>query len=315
MEPPNEDQVSFFGITPAEYAECVINHTKVVKTLQPNTAELLTKGNDPIHPSYQTNPAPARRKTCLGRSSRSQRYRTRPTLPLLTNYHALRKDSYCTVCDEFGPYLFLLTCQRCCYNCLGESRSGVSKTPFAVMSTDLAKEVYGLTEASLHQLNLPVARTLQGNPSWHLGKYRSILLSTQELVKAAAVYSDGEERATKKFGQIISRAFSLLGSQTMNADLHNLEIGFIHPYNIFLCTPFLVSMTFPYLLPGPVTVSCSGSASSTTTCETGLWCLGCYESQSILMLEHEDAAFKRRVRRAYLRRDFLRQRRVIVRRD
>ena len=71
-----------------------------------------------------------------------------------TVLHATLLSEVCVSCGEYGAFLFLPTCERCCYECLHRSQS------FWVIPTALAGKCFDLM---LHQLKeIPVMRSVPG---------------------------------------------------------------------------------------------------------------------------------------------------------
>ncbi|EZG08139.1 hypothetical protein H106_02625 [Trichophyton rubrum CBS 735.88] len=67
---------------------------------------------------------------------------------------AVLQSEACVSCREYGPFLFLPTCERCCYTCLRYNQS------LWVMPLSLAKQSFGLTLRDLKKL--PLVKTVPG---------------------------------------------------------------------------------------------------------------------------------------------------------
>ncbi|OTA78341.1 hypothetical protein M434DRAFT_38494 [Hypoxylon sp. CO27-5] len=69
--------------------------------------------------------------------------------------HAALRMEQCATCLEYGAFLFLPTCQRCCWECLRYN-------PFLrMLSPEEARKYFGLSERHLRRL--PVLRVIPGN--------------------------------------------------------------------------------------------------------------------------------------------------------
>lgn len=86
--------------------------------------------------------------TALGKT-RLLRYHAAPLLR-----QTLRTDK-CASCFDFGGFLFLLTCERICFDCLRENRA------FRMTTPTIAKQCFGLTENQLKRI--PVLYSIPGS--------------------------------------------------------------------------------------------------------------------------------------------------------
>lgn len=76
-----------------------------------------------------------------------------------THLRATLRCAQCYYCGEYGAFLFLLTCERCCYNCLNKNQS------LRGVSLQVAANCFALTKAQLQQV--PVLRTIPGRYNFH----------------------------------------------------------------------------------------------------------------------------------------------------
>lgn len=68
--------------------------------------------------------------------------------------HSVLTSDPCVSCGDFGPFLFLPTCERCCYWCLKEHRS------LWLITTAQAKKIFSLRVKHLREV--PVIHTVPG---------------------------------------------------------------------------------------------------------------------------------------------------------
>ena len=95
--------------------------------------------------------------TALGRTG-SSRYHTLQAL------HATLCSERCASCGFFGAFLFLLTCERCCYGCLSRNQS------LWVTSPAVARKCFDLRPCQIK--SLPLLRSLPG--TYYVGKRGSV---------------------------------------------------------------------------------------------------------------------------------------------
>ena len=82
---------------------------------------------------------------------------------------ALRSERCCT-CREYGAYLFLPTCERCCWECL------MRHPLLALVTATRSRRIFGLSPWRTHQLparlqRLPVFRSIPGD--YGIGRHAS----------------------------------------------------------------------------------------------------------------------------------------------
>ncbi|KAI1125668.1 F-box domain-containing protein [Nemania abortiva] len=75
----------------------------------------------------------------------------------INDLYATLRIQRCAYCDDFGPFLFLLTCERCCYTCLTRVPALYTCRPCEAM------KYLALTEESIRQL--PALRVIPGEYS------------------------------------------------------------------------------------------------------------------------------------------------------
>ncbi|KAI1131422.1 hypothetical protein F5Y10DRAFT_286792 [Nemania abortiva] len=76
--------------------------------------------------------------------------------PMIRLYTTLRTRQ-CTGCNQFGPFLFLPSCKRWCYNCLHDNTSNLL---LRMLPLDRAKVYFALNEESIKQL--PILNVIPG---------------------------------------------------------------------------------------------------------------------------------------------------------
>lgn len=73
---------------------------------------------------------------------------------LATTIHATLLSADCISCGSYGAFLFLPTCERCCYHCLWRNQS------LWVVPITTAKKCFGLSTSGAK--TLPIMRSLPG---------------------------------------------------------------------------------------------------------------------------------------------------------
>lgn len=178
-----------------------------------------------------------------------------------TLHSALLSES-CVSCGLYGPFLFLPTCERCCYWCLSENQS------LWLIPVSKAKKIFGLS-----------AKDLKGTPTLHTvpGVYfvrrlnkrlKRFRLVSVKIVKRIAISIHGTEAALE---QVLSEMpcstnDKVLGSWMRKACLEPLNENpskqpsrANKPDDMF---GGMGSIRFPVLRPGRMV-------------EEGYWCGGC----------------------------------------
>lgn len=171
----------------------------------------------------------------------------------------LRSDR-CATCPEYGTYLFLPTCERCCWECL------FFNPAWRVISPGQATRYFGLSKKHLRQL--PVMHSIPGRydisqensrtshklVSARMARDLGVLKhgSAEEMAKTVTTYKTGIARATVRFLQR-----STTGAPRQDP-LAVLDQGNVPPDRFF----GMATIHFPSV-PTPEIV------------ENGLWCRGC----------------------------------------
>ncbi len=179
--------------------------------------------------------------------------------------HAALLSAHCISCKEFGAFLFLPTCQRCCYECLHRNQS------LWVISTAQARKCFNLTLPQLRRI--PIMQSIPGTYSvrWTISRQRQFKLVSVKAAKELGIKIHGsvqkmaETLAARRLAKVTEREFcSLLWFQ--DAPLQPLcrhpsmePIGSNVPNDGF-CG--MASISFPSLSPRK-------------GLENGLWCWGC----------------------------------------
>lgn len=180
--------------------------------------------------------------------------------------HATLTSSECTSCKGYGAFLFLPTCQRCCYNCLRHNQS------LWVIPKYVARRCFDL---SIRQARaLPTMQSIPGEYGLGIGSQhvesKQLSLTTVRSAKEAALSIYGTMDA-------ISKALEAKRSKLTDKN--------------FRIWRYLQEAPLPPLLQEPFTILAerravnddySGMASvpfpflpSKNALDHGLWCLGC----------------------------------------
>ncbi|EFR00206.1 hypothetical protein MGYG_03209 [Nannizzia gypsea CBS 118893] len=172
----------------------------------------------------------------------------------------LRTES-CAWCSEYGPFLFLPTCERCCYEC---QRSNPS---LWVMTADLARYCFKISTPKLREI--PVMRSIYGvyDVSHELSRHRRLKLVSVRAAKELSLATSGSPAAT-------------VSNQRNNAHLAHFQNAPLEPAaqddesgvksRINYCSQTdeccgMGSICFPSLQPD-------------NSVERGLWCRGCFRA-------------------------------------
>lgn len=117
----------------------------------------------------------------------------------LAELHEALCSQNCVSCGFFGAFLFLPTCERCCYACLSRNQS------FWVTSTDLARKCFSLDQH--HIENLPVLYSLPGVYEVWKQEYvsfkRRINLVSVGSAKALGIEVHGSTRNMRNFARMV----------------------------------------------------------------------------------------------------------------
>ena len=188
--------------------------------------------------------------------------------------NALRSQE-CFQCSRFGPFLYLLECRRCCWQCLISSQS------LMPISKDAARLLYHLDPQTM--LDLPTVLTIPGaygpkrarRPEFRTkGGIRVDLVAYGAARKAAAkVQALSEDYDKAKRETRIALRGPLAEDHMRDMDCMNYDpAGFSGGYGL---EPqrFMAAVRFPTLM----TIAGSTGTSTTNAVEWGLSCRGCLE--------------------------------------
>ncbi|KAK5989025.1 hypothetical protein PT974_10523 [Cladobotryum mycophilum] len=178
--------------------------------------------------------------------------------------HAALQSQACISCGEYGAYLFLPTCQRCCWWCLDKNRS------LQVMPRGAAGICFSLTSRQLDELP-----TMLSLPGHYFHGHRDIRHKKRSKLVCVG--------AAKK------RSLSIYGSEEEIARLPlikrpRLSERRLYEYGIYQAASLEPSSQDPLMLPDlrrSMADPCGGMASICfpslvhNRLETRLWCLGC----------------------------------------
>jgi hypothetical protein len=189
-------------------------------------------------------------------------------------YDALQSD-HCATCNEYGAFLFLPTCKRCCWQCLRCEPS------LRLILHIAAKKYFGLSKRHLQRLPactiIPGTYGLDATPA--PPSYRPLVAAKAAMDLGLEVHNGSTERLASvrarrcrsaKFvatGRYLQEGSSSSGSGPDMAPAHHQgQDALMKPSqgNIPPDTYFgMASIPFPVL------------SKSTRTTENGLWCRGC----------------------------------------
>ena len=171
----------------------------------------------------------------------------------------------CISCGEYGAFLFLPTCERCCYECLCSNQS------LWVIPTTLARKCFDLTLSQLKQL--PIMQSIPGVyfVGHKISRQRQLKLTSVKAAKELGIMIHGstknmaENLTARRSGGITEKEYHTFRwlqnapLQPLCQDLSRLPTEGNIP-NDDCCG--MASVPFPSLLKN-------------STLENGLWCRGC----------------------------------------
>lgn len=154
----------------------------------------------------------------------------------------------CVVCNDFGPYLFLLTLSRCCLNCLdNDLRLRVTTIPEAMTC-------YGLTKNDLRSL-------LTGQDLSRPDERKGVRYVSADDARALGIATHGSAEAMDHFSRAeFERKTVEYESGRRATKPRSLALNSHDPRDR---NQYDVSTAFPYFDPGSKRV------------ELGIWCKGC----------------------------------------
>ena len=215
----------------------------------------------------------------------------------LIDYHSPAKvyetlvSSECVMCKEFGPYLFLLTCERCCYTCRFWSPT------FWAFPPSIACKLFSLSESQVNSLPtmriipLPYGEEVDSLDQIHqmvsptqMSHLPESLVSVREAKKLAISIHDSIEFLHERIEAFKPRR--IIGSLASDAKARKRvrkyeawklildapldpsrpdEWVFFPFHGHYFANPYsrFATMDFPVLL-------------ADKTVEDGIWCRGCY---------------------------------------
>ncbi|KAF3891675.1 F-box domain-containing protein [Trichophyton interdigitale] len=173
----------------------------------------------------------------------------------------LRTES-CVWCGEYGPFLFLPTCERCCYEC---QRSNPS---LWVMTADLAKYCFNITAAKLREI--PIMRSIYGvyDVSHELSRRRRLKLVSVRAAKELSLTANASSPAAAPLNQRNNRHLAHFQNAPLAPEGQSNGPGVTSRIRYSSQTDEccgMGSICFPSLQPDD-------------TVERGLWCRGCFRA-------------------------------------
>lgn len=181
-----------------------------------------------------------------------------------TDLHTTLLSPSCTSCNQYGAFLFLPTCQRCCYHCLWKNRS------FWVIPLSVARNCFSLSVAEAK--SIPKLRSIPGK--YFLG----YCISRQRSVGLVSV-SHAKELSIKIHG---SQEQMRLDLEAQRSSLSTFDF---HTFRVLQQAPLVPPGLDLSIQPTESNVPNDrycGMASvpfphlrSDRQVEHGLWCLGC----------------------------------------
>ena len=183
-----------------------------------------------------------------------------------TALHAALLSADCQSCGEYGPFLHLPTCKRCCYQCLWKHPR------LWVIPISQVKSCFGITNNQLKRL--PVMRSIPGRYSVRnsVSRRQRIRLLCVETAKRLAIEENGDdewmdsELESKYTNALLSSKDYHNYKWLQAAPLQSPNPGFA-ARSLNRCRTSdefcgMASLPFPYL-------------TVTNAINEGYWCLGC----------------------------------------
>ncbi len=181
-------------------------------------------------------------------------------------YAALLSEK-CVSCQNYGPFLFLPTCERCCYECLDCDRA------LRVISMRTARNCFGISPKDLRRI--PHLSTIPGtyDVGLELTRRRSVKLVSWKQARQLGIAVHGSEEAMNTFvtrqnvGKLtVTEAYNVLWLTRPMLERQSYRTCMLEntPNDRF---PGMGATNFPFLRPDKVL-------------EDGLWCCGCEHSNS-----------------------------------
>ena len=179
--------------------------------------------------------------------------------------HSTLKSERCVSCGEYGPFLFLPTCQRCCRLCLRINRS------LWVVPISLACKAFGLSLGQIRRLavmhSIPNLYSV-GKP---ISRRKPLRMVSVRAAKELALFIYGDDTSAH-FSSIIQRA---LEQPTLNFKLPAYRLLQDAPLEPFDRDPLRVPPTWSEDEYAGMATICFPSLLGGSEIEHGLWCRGC----------------------------------------
>lgn len=182
--------------------------------------------------------------------------------------HAELLSMHCVSCRKYGAFLFLPTCERCCYECLRRNQS------LRVIPQALAKKCFNLTQTQLK--TIPIMYSIPGRyfVGHTISRQRRQRLVSVKSAKRLAIMVHG---STNKVAELVpAQPPRGVTEKTLQE---------YHTFRYLLDAPLEPLHSDPLAMPSEKNVpsdDCCGMASihfpSLTvenSLESGLWCRGC----------------------------------------
>jgi len=163
----------------------------------------------------------------------------------------------CQTCDEYGPFLHLPTCTRCCFRCLREH------SRLWMLPISKAKACFELTDSQLKRL--PIMRSIPGSysVSYQISRKRPLRLLCVGPAKQLALLENGdfEARLESKYHNRLVSQKDYYKYKSFMAELDDVPRSSMSNIgNDEYCG--MASIPFPHL-------------TAEHAIDEGYWCLGC----------------------------------------
>lgn len=111
----------------------------------------------------------------------------------IASIHAVLFLEDCVSCQKYAPFLFLPTCERCCYECLHRDRS------LRVVTTQMAGICFGISPKDLRRI--PAMLSIPGTYSvgHEVTRRRRVKLVSLKQVRELGIAMHGSDEAMKSF--------------------------------------------------------------------------------------------------------------------
>lgn len=212
-------------------------------------------------PSYQSVMTHASRALIALSQAKLIRVHTAATI------HAALLSDRCISCQNYAAFLFLPTCERCCYRCLCEEQS------LRVTTLRLAGFCFGLFDKLFEPI--PIMRTIPGKYSvrHEISVPNRVRLVSLKQAKQLGISIHGSQKTMDRVG-VLKMAPQLRGHENSLirwlAGSSENAIARLNAFGVFIKAPKdhfygMASIEFPSLR----------STNPDAELENGLWCHGC----------------------------------------